>query len=314
MLRRDVAEGLDLWQRYLHSLGTEPKGSISNRESAGEMNILYEVLFAIAFGFQIVVVSIYFPRRLARVAQGMSSPGLDTQKPNKRAPFQTYATLNNTIASVGLMVLVLCLALQFHGFMTGQLLCIGLFFLIQISTIVVPFGHGVLPIQRLEPSWDHLSIEPPSETIRLFNILPPVPVGIAVFLYISFVVGVWFHWDRFERSQLPKVAALTFTNLVFAVTILWNYIKFKKSAAKQASERYRELTRMAPIIIFGSILVTTYFFMKEIMFGLELHELRPTMMSVFLQLIAVTVFHALWRVDSILPGPGVARPPGGRGT
>ena len=58
---------------------------------------------------------------------------------------------------------------------------------------------------------------------------------------------------------------------------------------------------MGPIIIFGSILVTTYFFTKEIMFSLDLHELRPTMMSVFLQLIAITVFFALSRTDPVLP-------------
>jgi len=258
------------------------------------MNLIYEVLFAIAFGFQIVVVSIYLPRRLARAAQGMSSAGM-------KDPFQTYATLNNTIAAVGLMALVLCLTLQHRDVMTGLLLCIGLFFLVQISTIAVPFVHGVLPIQRLDPPKDQLSMEPPSESVRLFDILPRVPVGIAVLLYISFVVVIYFQWDQVERKQLSKIAALTFTNLVFAITILWNYINLKKSAAEQATERYRELTRMAPIIVFGSILVTTYFFTKEIMFGLDLHELRPTMMSVFLQLIAIAVFHALWRVDAILP-------------
>lgn len=263
--------------------------------------MLFKILFAIAFVFQIVVVSVYLPRRLARAAQGMSPPGLDEQKPQIRVPFQTYARLNNAIASVGLMVLVLCLTLQFRGIMSGLLLCIGLFFLIQISTIVLPFVHGVLPVQRTEPSPDPLSIDSPSHTVRLFNILPPVPVGIAVVLYLSFVVVVCFQWDQFERKHVSKIAVLTFTNLVFAVTIFWNYVKLKKSAAEKAAERYRELSRMAPTVIFGSILVTTYFFTKEIMFGLDLHELRPTMMSVFLQLIAIAVFHALWRVDSILP-------------
>jgi hypothetical protein len=58
---------------------------------------------------------------------------------------------------------------------------------------------------------------------------------------------------------------------------------------------------MGPIIIFGSILVTTYFFVKEIMFSLDLHELRPTMMSLFLQLIAIAVFFALSRAEPVLP-------------
>ena len=236
-----------------------------------------------------------------RVAQAMTSVDSNAQEPQMRSPFQTYGTLNKAIAIVGLIVLVLCLTLQYRGNMTGHLLCIGLFFLIQVSSIVVPFAHGVLPIQRRNRSEHHLSAEPPSECVRIFYILPPVTVGIAILLYVSFVVFVCLQWKRLEGTQLAKIGALTITNLLFATTILWSYIKLKTSAAEQFVERYRELTRMGPIIIFGSILVTTYFFTKEIMFSLDLHELRPTMMSVFLQLIAIAVFFALSRTDQILP-------------
>ena len=217
------------------------------------------------------------------------------------APIHTYGTFNKAVAVVGLIVLVLCFTLQSRGNMTGQLLCIGLFFLTQVSPVAVLFAHEVLPIQRRIQSEHHLSTEPPLESTRVFNILPPVPIGIAILLYVSFVVFDCFQSRRFEGNQLAKLGALTITNLIFAITILWHYAKLKTSSAEQFVERYRELTRMGPIIIFGSILVTTYFFAKEIMFSLDLHELRPTMMSLFLQLIAIAIFFALSRAEPVLP-------------
>ena len=248
----------------------------------------YKVLFAIVLAAQIGLVSIYLPRRLAKAARGMSSSGL-----------RTYTALNNTIAGVGLVALVFCLTLQFREVMTGLLLGVGLLFLVQLSTILIPIAHRALPVQRLDTSGD-LPPEAQLQSVRFFDVVPRVPVGIAVFLYIAFVAVMGFQWAQIQGNQLTKIAVLTFTNVVFAATIIWNHLGLKKSA-EQAAERYRELARTAPILVFGSILVTTYFFTKEIMFGLDLQELRPTMMSVFLQLIGVAVFHALWRVETSRP-------------
>ena len=130
----------------------------------------------------------------------MTSVDSNVQEPQMRSPFQTYGTLNKAVAVVGLIVLVLCLTLQSRGNMTGHLLCIGLFFLIQVSSVVVPFAHGVLPIQRRNRSEHHLCAEPPLESVRLFDILPPVAVGIAILLYVSFVLFVCFQWKRFEGN------------------------------------------------------------------------------------------------------------------
>jgi len=257
--------------------------------------MLYQILFAITFWFQIVVVSVLFPRKLMRAAHGLTPAGSNTQVPHMRSPFQTYGTLNKAIAVLGLVVLALSFNFQSRGIMTGHLLCIGLYFLVQISSIAVAFAQGDLPIQRNNRSEDHLSTELPWESVRLFYILPPVLVSIAILLFLSFVIITFFQSNRLESNQLAKIGALTTTNLLFAATILWSYVRLKTSAAEQFTERYRELKRMGPIIIFGSILVTTYFFTKEIMFSLDLHELRPTMMSVFLQVIAAVVFFTLDR-------------------
>ena len=257
----------------------------------------FAVLLGTVLASQIVFVSIYFPRRVANAALGVSPRSSHEEIP-QRLNLKLYATLNNVIAAVGLLFIVLCITLQSQGVVTGLLLCIGLFFLLQMSTLAVLFRHGALPAQRTTPGLDQSTQNAASGAVGLFNILPLVPVIIAAGLYISYVFVICIQWDRFEGSQISKLVAITLTNLVFVSTVLWHYGKLKNGPAEKAAERYWELTRMAPTIVFGSILVTVYFFMKEIMFGLDLHELRPTMMSVFLQLIAIAVFHALLHVDA----------------
>ena len=226
------------------------------------------------------------------------SPRSSGEEKSQRFPFSFYATLNNTIATIGFLFVMLCITLQSRGVMTGLLLCIGLFFLIQMATIAIPFWHGLLPVQRPAPEPKRLPQTCAPKAIRLFNVLPLVPVVVAVSLYIVYFVIICIQWDQFAGHQISKLASITFTNLIFAGTIFWTYRKLKSASAEGAAERYSELTRVAPTIVFGSILVTLYFFTKEIMFGLDLHELRPSMMSGFLQLIAIAVFHTLWHVDA----------------
>lgn len=241
------------------------------------------VLLVLALVSQVILVSCYLPRRIANAA---------------REPVRAYLSLNNGIAAIGVLFVVFCLVLDSNDVTTGLLLCIGVFFLVQVSTIAIPFWRGVLPVQRLALS-EQLHQESGQESKKLFRIISPVAVSIAVSLYVLYVMTTCIQAGGLDGNQVPKLASLTITNLLFASVILWTFAKLKReSSPEKASERYKELSRMAPPIVFGSMLVTLYFFVKELMFSFDLHELRPTMMSVFLQMVAVAVFHAVWHVDS----------------
>lgn len=254
-------------------------------------------LLAFTLSCQVVFVSILCPRRIVDAAQvtiGSQSKELDSHQ----ALLRLYVFINYAIAILGLPSLLFCVRLHSNGAitMTGLLLSIGIFFLVQVSTVAMLFYAGVLPIQHSPnpyPDTQEYSGGAPA----LFSILPPVPVLIAAGLYFTYVFTLCVLWGRSGGNQLPKIFSITVTNLIFVSVILWSYRRLLKDTGERI-ERYSELVRVGPIIIFGSILVTLYSFAKEILFVLDLQELRPIMMSVALQLIAITVFHILGGVKS----------------
>lgn len=187
---------------------------------------------------------------------------------------------------------MICASLYLAGAMTvtGLLLTIGIVFLVQVSPLATLFYHGLLPV-RHNPN-EIIDLESASRVPGLFTILPLVPVLIAGGLYLAYVLAVGVLWIRSGGNQIPKIVAVTATNLICVIAVLWSYRRLAKDTDERL-DRYIELVRMGPVIIFGSILVTTYFFAKEVLFALDLHEARPIMMSAALQLVAMVVFHVL---------------------
>ena len=255
------------------------------------------VFLAVALACQVVFVSILCPRRIVEAAQSAmatrSSEVDSHQTLNRR-----YVLINYAIAILGLPVLLLCVTLHFSGTMamTGLLLSIGVFFLIQVSTILIPFYDGVLPVQQT-PNESLDTLGSSGGEPALFSILPLAPVLIAAGLYLAYVITLCVLWSRSGGNQLPKIVSVTVTNLLFVSAILWSYRWLLKDSDERV-KRYNELARMGPIMIFGSIFVSLYFFAKEILFVFDLHELRPVMMSVALQMIAIAVVHVLCGVKS----------------
>jgi hypothetical protein len=255
-------------------------------------NMTIAALVAISLVCQIVFVSIVFPRNLLGVAQHAMVAQAD-QAGDHLALHKRYVLVNYVIATLGLACLLFCATLYFTGAMTvtGLLLSIGIVFLVQVSPLAILFYHGVLPVKQ-NPTGHLGNLESSGRVPGLFKILPLVPVLIAAGLYLSYVLTVGVLWIRTGGNQIPKIVSITVTNFICVIAVLWSYRRLLKETNERA-ERYMELIRMGPIIIFGSILVTIYFFAKEVLFTLDLHEARPIMMSGALQLVAVAVFQVL---------------------
>jgi hypothetical protein len=173
---------------------------------------------------------------------------------------------------------------------TTLLLSIGIVFLIQVSPLAILFYYGLLPINQTPNGIGDL--ESGTGVPGLFKILPLVPVLIAGGLYLAYVSTVGVLWIRTGGNQIPKIVSITATNLICIFAVLSSYRRLAKETDER-QDRYVELLRMGPVIVFGSILVTTYFFAKEVLLAFDLHEARPIMMSAALQLVAIAVFYAL---------------------
>lgn len=250
------------------------------------------LLVAIALACQVILVSILMPRGLVNAAQASMSDALDPPG-SRRANFRRYLRLNYAVASMGLVCLVICTAFYFRRLLsvTGLLLGIGIVFLVQVLPLALLFGRGMLPMEQ-DSSGDGSNKGSAAAVRNLFDVLPFVPVAIAVGLYFAYVTTMGTLWICTGTDQLPKLVSITLTNAAFAFALIWTYSRLLR-ATDERIDRYRELARMGPLLTFASILVTIYFFAKEILFALDLEEARPIMMSVALQLVAVAVFYAI---------------------
>ena len=254
-------------------------------------------LLAIVLVCQVVFLSILCPRKIADAVQSEIATQ-SKEAGSHQGIHRRYVLINYVIAILGFPVLLLCVVLHAEGTlsMTGLLLSIGIFFLVQVSTVAILFYHGVLPVQKT-PNESPDTLASSGGKPALFSILPIAPVLIAVGLYLAYVTTLYVLWDRSGGNQLPKFVSITVTNFLFVSAILWSYRSILKETDERV-KRYNELARMGPIMIFGSIFVTLYLFAKEILLVFDLHELRPIMMSVALQMIAIVVFYVLGGVKS----------------
>ena len=242
------------------------------------LHMTIAALVAISLVCQIVFVSIVFPRNLLGVAQHAMVAQAD-QAGDHLALHKRYVLVNYVIATLGLACLLFCATLYFTGAMTvtGLLLSIGIVFLVQVSPLAILFYHGVLPVKQ-NPTGHPGNLKSSDKVPGLFKILPLVPVLIAAGLDLSYVLTVGVLWIRTGGNQIPKIVSITVTNFICVIAVLWSYRRLLTETDERAN-RYMELVRMGPIIIFGSILVTIYFFAKEVLFALDLDEARPIMMS-----------------------------------
>ena len=255
-------------------------------------NTIITALVPISLVCQVVFVSILFPRNFVHVAQ-RAVIDQSNQPDSQQAFHRRYLLANRVIASLALACLLISASVYLAGTMpvTGLLLSIGIVFLVQVSPLAILFYHGLLPIPQ-NPSGHISDLESAGGVPGLFTILPLIPVLIAGGLYLAYVVTVGGLWIRFGGNQLPKIVSITATNLICVIAVLWSYRRLAKETDERA-DRYLELSRMGPIVIFASILVTIYFFAKEVLFALDLHEARPIMMSAALQLVALAVFYVV---------------------
>ena len=242
------------------------------------------LLFGAVFISQIVLVSIRYPRRLrGLVGSGQGGDSL----------LEAYVLASHVIGAVGLVLLAALFYLDTSDDMTAVLLSIGLFFLLQLSPLAMP------SVQR---SWSRLSSARSHQdtddadtyrSTRLFDVVGALPVGIAAALFLAYVVLAGSAWGGELDTHLLKMAVFTGTQTLFVGSIAWSLSSLRQATADKAEELYQGIRRLAPLLVFASIMISVYYFGKELLAALDEPQLRPAMMSAFLQLLAALAFNAL---------------------
>lgn len=250
----------------------------------------YSTLFLLVFISQISMISFYYPRKLMKLAKNVSSPTPNSDEvgasKHSDSAMQSYAVSNHVLVAIGLILIVLFVSLDLFESTTAVLLAIGIFFFLQLSPLVILGMSGLLSDLRLAASQRDKQPGKPLSSSKLFDFVSPLFVGIACILFFAYLIIELAKWNGDWNTQLLKIVIFVISNLFFAAMIARNLYVLRRGNVEERIKRHEDLKKVAPTLIYVSIGLSIYFFAKQLLFDFDLHQLRPVMMSAFLQLLA----------------------------
>lgn len=239
----------------------------------------YEIVFALAFLSQVLILSWFFPKRIQNRAA-------DTQADDKVKPLAFYRSLNNLVIFIGVGLAVCWFALGLFEEVVPRLASLGGFFFLQMMPLLTP---GVS--RTLSPP---ASDDQADSGQSLFDFVSPSAVAIALILFFSYMALEVSQWDGTKDTQLIKMANYAGTNIFFAAILVWTLVSLRRGEDTDGKKR-QGAQRVIPILVYLSIGISIYYFGKQILATFSLTEVRPIMMSVFMQLLAMLTLGSLLR-------------------
>jgi len=238
------------------------------------MNIT--LIFSLIFIAQILGLSFLLPRFLLLRIAKVSKNSLITNSIIKR-----YRLLNNVNVVIGF--LVLCL-ISFHPVFSSvvlTLLIIGIYFLLQVSPLII--NKKLLEHSEVQQHHDQ-------GAVKLTNVVHPLVIGIALILFLSYLIKLFIEWDGSVNTQLLQMVIFSCVNTFLVVILVFIYRKIKRTSGKERQELKVGFSKSAPLFIYLSIGISIYHFAKMLIFDFELSEFRPAMMSIALLAVGFAVF------------------------
>lgn len=252
---------------------------------SGELNeitdgsIIVGIVFTMVFIAQIFGLSLLLPRFLMKkiITCGASS-SIDEYL------FYRYSLMNNGALIIGIFVLSI---ISFHPIFSSEipiLIAIGLFFLLQLVPIAFNrklFVQSDTPVHKVQDS------------ITLSKVIHPLVVSIAVFLFSSYLIVCFIAWNGSMSTQLLQMAIFIVTNFYLVFMIVITFRKANMSTGDEKMKHIDKLLKMTPLFIYISIGISVYYYGKMLLFGFQLYEYRPIMMSAAFMLLGVLIYNQL---------------------
>jgi hypothetical protein len=184
---------------------------------------------------------------------------------------------------------------DFFDEVTIKLASIGIYFLLQLLPLAALIFLGFqVKMASGESSLDEKTASR-LRSLRLFQVISPVFAGVALLLLTAYVVFQFCGVNDSSDILLKKLVVVLGTNLCFVGAILYNFSSLRKADNASIKSQHRSVVAGVNLMIFGSIMISVYWFAKEAIFLFDLHQFRPAMMSAFLHLPALILFTLLFR-------------------
>ena len=238
------------------------------------MAVLATALYTLALLSQMFMISIHLPARVISAVEQdlpeLHEPRFDGYR------LQRHLNRNRFVAILGLVPVLVAWLADLESSMTLILLTTGLYFFLQVGTLIATRGVlSLFSVGRVVP-------QPVSR---------PLVVG-AVVAYIAYLAASVIYQNEAATTQWAKIQIVTLANVFFVFIVVANLVSMRRASTEESRVRRQEVGRSINVLASISIGLSVYFFGKEVLADLDLAELRPLMMSVFLQALMLLTVHA----------------------
>ena len=255
-----------------------------------------EVLFYIAFISQILLISVYFPKKImSRVERILNDypiekyPKLYVKSPDYyRLGNTIYKVFNGVIIAIGVFILVLVTIEQVADEGVTMIFSVVFFFL-QMLPIFVLEMSGFSHYKQMRKMNTNPTRKADIKLRGLFDFVSPRLFIFAVVCNVACVL-FYIYLEPFyldvESDSFVIFVTLLLSNLLYAVIIRFN-INGKKLDPYQASEDRTRITKnTVRSLVILSIIASLFLMVNEGVQQFELDSLKTLCISGYLQLIA----------------------------
>lgn len=252
------------------------------------MTTLHVVLYSIALFSQVIVISILLPRQLVGIAG--ADPAANGEPVGTGRRFRSYLHLNRFVAPLGVIPVLLAWMSDFEDSLTLVLLTTGIYFFVQVGALV-----SNQDIRKLLNS----GVASPQRASRAL-------VFGALAIYVAYVAISLIYQNESSTSTWVKIEVVTLANAFFVAILLPGLVRMRRESSHEKRELSRQIGRSINVLATISIGLSIYFFGKDLLADLDVSTLRPLVMSVFLQALALFAVRASRdqrAARRALPGP-----------
>jgi hypothetical protein len=263
-------------------------------------------LFFFVFLSQILVISFYLPRTVLNRVKYVFEAYPPAKYPNlypepiekyERA-WRNYRNVNLFILLAGLLLMPVLFGYSRSGEWDETI--VTTYFMVQFSPMIL-MEIGALKYYKLMRKTDSRTTRKADlHPRRLFDFISPTLIGLAIFVYFAFI-GFILYVRQFEFPWFGgywNIVIVTAGNIFFAGIIFWHLYGKKMDPYQAYEDRIRQIALTVKKVVFISIAVTLYLVIIVLLASLDLRSLQPTVLSLYLQLVAVIGFRTL-QIDTI---------------
>lgn len=233
-----------------------------------------EFIFKLVYTMQIILLSYIFPRILIKKIRARP-PG--------------YILMNNIVASACISFLAMLSLYPIFESLPYLLLAIGITFIIQLLPLFIGLVLRNIEFKTNSNTQDSYSF---------FEAVHPSSFGLAIVLFFVYLVFAFTSWNKSINTQLLQITIYIGTNIFLAGVLSKNILNMKKIEESEDREKHiQNLYKITPLFVYISILISIYYFGKKMLIDFDLHQYRPIMMSLFLQLIGIIALIQLSRTS-----------------